>query len=469
MAAKRLLNDFGSDPDQPTEKRIRTRPFFTSVIGEVLMGNSFQNICTALEPMLRRVVNEEVERGIRSSCTFTRSPSLRIQALEASNLQLIFTKRLLLPIFTGTKIGYAENSPLQLHIVETSGDQMVPTTLPYSIKVEIVVLDGDFPQGDCNTWSSKEFEDNIVRERTGKRPLLAGDVIVTMRDGLAMIGDIEFTDNSSWIRSRKFRLGARVVPGSRHDVSIREAITEAFAVKDHRGELYKKHHPPMLNDEVWRLEKIGKDGAFHKKLASENINTVQDFLKLSIVDPQKLRTILGPGMSEKMWEVVIKHARNCDLGKNLYILRGYNFTVTLNAICQIVMMDINGQIYARQELSNLDRTYVEKFVIQAYSNWNSLEEVDGSLNETALLTRGELGEQHPNLQETMARAPLQPHGYYLTDKSSMEVGNADVGSSNWQMNAAYQGTPVDTGVRYYLTESSSGCNITPPSRTFNGS
>lgn len=34
------------------------------------------------------------------------------------------------------------------------------------------------------------------------------------------------------------------------------------------------------------------------------------------------------------------------------------------------------------------QTYVEKFVIQAYSNWNSLEEVDGSLNETALLTRG---------------------------------------------------------------------------------
>lgn len=55
--------------------------------------------------------------------------------------------------------------------------------------------------------------------------------------------------------------------------------------------VYKKHHPPMLNDEVWRLEKIGKDGAFHKKLASENINTVQDLLKLSIVDPQKLRTV----------------------------------------------------------------------------------------------------------------------------------------------------------------------------------
>lgn len=52
-----------------------------------------------------------------------------------------------------------------------------------------------------------------------------------------------------------------------------------------------KHHPPMLQDEVWRLEKIGKDGAFHKRLASEGINTVQEFLKLSVVDPHKLRKV----------------------------------------------------------------------------------------------------------------------------------------------------------------------------------
>lgn len=55
--------------------------------------------------------------------------------------------------------------------------------------------------------------------------------------------------------------------------------------------VYKKHHPPMLEDEVWRLEKIGKDGAFHRKLAAEGIHTVQDFLKVSIVEPTKLRTV----------------------------------------------------------------------------------------------------------------------------------------------------------------------------------
>jgi len=55
--------------------------------------------------------------------------------------------------------------------------------------------------------------------------------------------------------------------------------------------VYKKHHPPMLDDDVWRLEKIGKDGAFHNKLKSEGIKTVQDFLKLSIVNPQLLRKV----------------------------------------------------------------------------------------------------------------------------------------------------------------------------------
>lgn len=55
--------------------------------------------------------------------------------------------------------------------------------------------------------------------------------------------------------------------------------------------MYKKHYPPSLEDEVWRLEKIGKDGAFHRRLADDGIKTVQDFLKLSTVDPQKLKKV----------------------------------------------------------------------------------------------------------------------------------------------------------------------------------
>ncbi|KAF2298673.1 hypothetical protein GH714_024702 [Hevea brasiliensis] len=220
--------------------------------------------------------------------------------------------------------------------------------------------------------------------------------MVTLRDGIAPLGEIEFTDNSSWIRSRKFRLAARVVSGSSPDVRIREAMTEAFVVKDHRGELYKKHHPPRLNDEVWRLEKIGKDGAFHRKLAAEGINTVQEFLKLSTVDQQKLRRILGPGMSEKIWEVTIKHAITCELGNKHYIFQGENLIVTVNPICEVVSATINGQTYSTSDLPPIYGGYIQNVMRQAYANWSSLQEVVGVSSEIALLSQGELLDEYPN-------------------------------------------------------------------------
>ena len=158
--------------------------------------------------------------------------------------------------------------------------------------------------------------------------------------------------------------------------------------------MYKKHHPPNLKDEVWRLEKIGKDGAFHRKLTSKGITTVQEFLKLSVVDPHRLRKvhihlnltkinkyssllmfnkwlyiyiymknklmfiwycnqILGIGMSEKMWDVTIKHAKTCVMGNKLYVYRGPQFTIHLNAICQMVRANINGQTIPIRDINNI--------------------------------------------------------------------------------------------------------------------
>lgn len=55
--------------------------------------------------------------------------------------------------------------------------------------------------------------------------------------------------------------------------------------------VYKKHYPPALNDEVWRLEKIGKDGSFHKRLSKAGIFTVEDFLRVVVRDSQRLRNV----------------------------------------------------------------------------------------------------------------------------------------------------------------------------------
>jgi hypothetical protein len=55
--------------------------------------------------------------------------------------------------------------------------------------------------------------------------------------------------------------------------------------------VYKKHYPPALEDDVWRLEEIVKDGAFHKRLSQKGIETVEQFLRLLVMDPQKLRSV----------------------------------------------------------------------------------------------------------------------------------------------------------------------------------
>ncbi|XP_044477589.1 protein SAR DEFICIENT 1-like [Mangifera indica] len=470
MAAKRVFNESRSDPDQPPEKKPRTRPSFASVIGEVVMVNSMKNLFSAIEPMVRRVVKEEVERAVRQSfLSLTSSPSLSIQALEPSSLKLIFSKNLSLPIFTGSKITDAENNPLQVVLVDTrGGGHMVVANLPHPIKVDIVVLDGDFAPGEGDNWTSEEFDSKIVKERTGKRPLLTGDVSnINMRDGLAAIGDIEFTDNSSWIRSRKFRIGVKVAAGNSQGIRIREAITEAFVVKDHRGELYKKHHPPMLQDEVWRLEKIGKDGVFHRRLSSCGIKSVQDFLKLSTVDQPKLKRILGAGMSEKMWEVTLKHARTCVKGNKFHIYRGNNCTVILNPICQVVKAVINGQTYSAGELSTLSSAYIERMVRDAYANWHSLEEVEGSLNEPALLlTQGELVDEYPSNNLAMGR-PVQQNSF--SDRA-FDIGyipsNLHPGGNDWQIQTTYLSSSIDPPTGFTISESSSDGDPTTSSRTF---
>ena len=114
--------------------------------------------------------------------------------------------------------------------------QIVETGPESSMKIEIVVLEGDFEGSEDDNWTFEEFKNNIVREREGKRSLLTGDVLLDLNEGIGVVGEISFTDNSSWTRSRKFRLGARVVDGYFNGVRVREAKTEPFMVKDHRGE-----------------------------------------------------------------------------------------------------------------------------------------------------------------------------------------------------------------------------------------
>lgn len=149
--------------------------------------------------------------------------------------------------------------------------------------------------------------------------------------------------------------------------------------------VYKKHHPPSLNDEVWRLEKIGKEGAFHRRLSKDRVFSVQDFLTLYFLDRSRLRNVrsnflslfrslwwnqlmilyptflqtLGPGMSAKMWEATVEHARTCVLDKKLYVYyspgsqqqQGVVFTI----VGQLIGVFRDSQYISSQKLSELEK------------------------------------------------------------------------------------------------------------------
>uniref|UniRef100_A0A0D6R297 Calmodulin-binding protein 60 B n=1 Tax=Araucaria cunninghamii TaxID=56994 RepID=A0A0D6R297_ARACU len=380
---KRALEKDGKDEDPPEEKRPKV-PQLASVIVEALKVDSLQKLCSSLEPILRRVVSEEVERALAklgpARLAGARASPKRLEGPDGRNLQLHFRTRLSLPLFTGAKVEGEQGAAILVVLLDANTDQIVTSGSEASAKLDITVLEGDFNNEDEENWTQEDFESHEVKEREGKRPLLTGDLQVTLKEGVGTVGDLIFTDNSSWIRSRKFRLGVKVASGYCEGIRIREAKTEAFTVKDHRGELYKKHYPPALNDEVWRLDKIGKDGAFHKKLNKYGIHSVEDFLKLVVRDPQKLRNILGSGMSNKMWESTVEHAKTCVLSGKLYVYytdESQNVGVVFNNVYEFRGFIANQQYVPPESLSDTEKVYVDTLVKKAYDNWMSVVEYDG--------------------------------------------------------------------------------------------
>lgn len=370
MAQKRpALNDDSNDKS-PEEKRQRTS--LQSVVLEAVKRNSMQKLWIVLEPLVRRVVREEVERAMSKSFSSKLGLRLPPKQLEGadSRLRLQFQNSLSLPIFTGSKVE-GEQGNIRVALLDATTGLVVSVGEVASAKLDIVVLEGDFAHDDDEDWSLEDFRNHEVKEREGKRPLLTGDLTVSLKDGVGILGELVFTDNSSWIRSRKFRLGVKISAGCLNGLHVREAKTQAFYVKDHRGQLYKKHYPPALSDDVWRLEKIGKDGAYHKRLIENQIKTVEDFLVMYSTGPVKLREIFGNTMSAKTWDSIIEHAKTCSLNETqrvYYPDDSHTIGVILNAIYQPLGILRNGSYVQSSSLSEAEQVHMDRLVQEAYND-----------------------------------------------------------------------------------------------------
>lgn len=439
-------NDGDEVDVEPKRQKI---PALASVIVEALKVDSLQKLCSSLEPILRRVVSEEVERALARlghTQTGARSSPQRIEGRDGRNLQLHFRSRLAMPLFTGGKVEGEQGAAIHVVLLDASTGHVVTSGPEAYAKLDIVVLEGDFNNEDDDGWTKEEFESHVVKEREGKRPLLTGDLQVSLKEGVGTLGELTFTDNSSWIRSRKFRLGLKIASGHCEGIRVREAKSEDFTVKDHRGELYKKHYPPALKDEVWRLEKIGKDGAFHKRLNKAGIYTVEDFLRLVVRDSHRLRNILGSGMSNRMWEVLVEHAKTCVLGGKYYIYYSddtRNVGAIFNNIYEFTGLVAGGQYYTAESLDDNQKIFADALVKKAYDNWMHAIEYDGkallSIDHTRRTNRNEPIQASPQTYPktydhliSQASIPISPTLEKISVDSTLNSGGAN-GYTNNQM------------------------------------
>ncbi|KAL4588388.1 hypothetical protein LXL04_001272 [Taraxacum kok-saghyz] len=337
---------------------------------------SHEEFGATLEPLIRGVVQDEVQlafQKIFGTATLQRlSPS---DGTTTTFLQLRFQTSLLATYFTGNKIESEDKSCIKIGLYDGVSNEIVTSGPLSSQKIILVALDGDFPFDDHEDWPQSEFDSKVISARDGKRPLLTGDLVVTLKNGVANLGNVVYTDNSSWRRSRKFRLGAKV-ENANVGVRIREARSQAFMVKDQRGESYKKHHPPGLGDDTWRLEKIAKDGVLHRLLSSHKIYTVKDLLQIYNTNESLLYGLLG-GPNNNNCKTIIKHAKDCVLDDKLYI---YNFNgvgLLLNSVMEVVGATFNGGYHlSMNELTDIQKSMVESLKEQVYKFFNGMLPID---------------------------------------------------------------------------------------------
>ncbi|XP_023731135.1 calmodulin-binding protein 60 B isoform X2 [Lactuca sativa] len=378
MVLKRSLGVGEEEGFTVANHEAKRRITSSNLAQNLICGFSSQELSLILEPLIRRCVREEVQRSCQSFfCTLPRSPLDAIEPSRKTSLQLRFLGNLSNTFFTGSRIESDDNTPLKLVLFDVNANRIVSSGPLSSLKIEIVPLDGDFVTDEEQDWSEKDFDSKIICARDGRRPLIAGNLVVTLENGVKEINELCFTDNSSWRRSRKFIIGARAKDASGR-VRVREARSQAFMVKDHRGESYKKHHPPSLGDEIWRLEKIAKDGVFHKRLASHRICTVKDFLQMYITNQSLLRKLLG-GSSNKTWETIIKHAKACVLDEKLYMYRcgPQGIGLLVDSILEVVGATFDGQNYLPlDKLPVFQMPMVESLKQQVYQNLNGMIPMD---------------------------------------------------------------------------------------------
>ncbi|KAF0887770.1 hypothetical protein E2562_004002 [Oryza meyeriana var. granulata] len=333
----------------------------TRVVSISQIGHMVQKLHKKLENMQEQMedISHEVKqlKHLYSNRHADQHPGLE----PNTNIQLRFLNGLKTPVYTEKNITAENNETIRIGIFE--GENMITDGPLSKVKVEIIVLRGDFSNDGQVSWTEEQFNNHIVQGRDGQGFVLGGDRSVWLKNGEGCLGRIRFKEGSSRTRSRMFIVGARVSKSENTGVRVQEAVMKPATVLDRRNEANEKRHPPMLDDQVFRLEEISKDGTYHKRLKKAKIFTVRDFLKALNKNAKKLREeVLQMKKKTSSWDKMVGHARDCCLSDQ-HELKEYqseegNVKLFFNCVHQLVGAKFGGDYVMYDNLDPAQKTVV---------------------------------------------------------------------------------------------------------------
>ncbi|TKW28850.1 hypothetical protein SEVIR_3G355600v4 [Setaria viridis] len=397
--------------------------------------------------MLRRVVSEEVEKAMfRQFSAPASPPRLLVDWNQRPRYQLALLNGLK-PVYTMTKLEPDDETAIKVAIVErhennrTSIVRFGPLS---SVRVEVVALHGHFNAKSEECWSPEEFNKHIVSGREKSAQLLTGNLTLKLNGGEALLEHAIFTDNSSFTSTKMFRLGLRLVSPSGERVL--EGVTKPFRVKERRVEGFEKHYPPLLKDEVWRLKKIGKIGAYHQALLDNGIDSVKKFLQAYMKDEQKLIKIFNK-MPQSTWKSIIEHAMTCQYGDSLYLyeVKDNDAGLFFDEIYQLVGVKFGDYYKSIDQLDQIEKNLVDSLKQAAYQN------IDGIQSNYKMVNNYPVPHRFP-AQGTSLLSPVLPnqqilncgqHNSYLGDASTSQGFRSTYSKEKFSSSLQSSNVPVD--------------------------
>ncbi|MCD7447701.1 hypothetical protein HAX54_032894 [Datura stramonium] len=298
----------------------------------------------------------------------------KIRPCELRCLILKFSHEISPVVFTGECI-FPEGTKLEL-VDAATGQHMRHGPLA-SAQIEIFLLNGD------ENWTIEELNSHIMMKKRGGKSRRDQNPYLRLEGGVVSVDELKFKHSPKRMKKLEMvTIGAKVVDQP-EDVIVKEAVTGPFALKDKRLLRNKKRYPPSATDDVWRLEHIYINGAFHNRLIVNGIKTVEDFLIEFQNNPQRLRHILGKSMSESYWKKATTHAKTCNIDGRKYLYyhleTEQKFAVVFNVAGQVIWLVSGCGLHHFHILTESKKAYARNLVETAFSNWENVLKFDNEI------------------------------------------------------------------------------------------